>query len=214
MAQAAAIGCRAHTGWAALVVVAGGVADPEVHFRGRAELGDPAGRVRRNVYQASRALGPAEAAGVVESAERIAAEQAAAALERTARDATDEGAVVRSCAVVVGASAGGVPLESILASHALAHAAEGRLYQGALLRGAEALGLAAIAIPKRSIWEQGEAALGVTQDKLRHWIDQLRREVGPPWAEDQKLAALAAWIALAEAGTEDFSDPSVRIGRG
>ena len=45
--RAAALGCRAHTGWAALVVVAGGVARPEVVFRGRAELGDPRGRVRR-----------------------------------------------------------------------------------------------------------------------------------------------------------------------
>jgi hypothetical protein len=195
--RAAAIGCRAHTGWAVLVLVAGGFARPEVLFRGRAELGDPAGRVRRNVYQAARALRPAEAAVLVEAAERIAAEQAAAALERTVREATDEGAVVRSCAVVIGAFPAGARLESILASHALAHAAEGRLYQGALLQSAEAYGLDPVAVPKRSIWEQGESALGVAQDELRHWIDQLRREVGPPWAQDQKLAALAAWIALA-----------------
>lgn len=194
---AAALGCRAHTGWAALVVVAGGVARPEVVFRGRAELGDPRGRVRRNVYHAARALEPAAAADLVEAAERIAAEQAAAALERTFRQATDEGAVVRSCAVVVGTSAGEARLETILASHALVHAAEGRLYQGALLQSAESRGLDTIAIPKRSIWEQGEAALGVARDELQHWIDQLRREVGPPWAQDQKLAALAAWIALA-----------------
>jgi hypothetical protein len=43
----------------------------------------------------------------------------------------------------------------------------------------------------------GEATLGVARDEGRRWIDELRREVGPPWAEDQKLAALAAWIALA-----------------
>jgi hypothetical protein len=194
--RAAAIGCRAHTGWAALVVVTGGFDRPEVIHRDRAELGDPSGRVRRNVYQAARALGPAEAAVLVEAAARIAAEQAAAALERTARRASDEGAVVGSCAVVVGAFAG-ARLESILASHALAHAAEGRLYQAALLQGAESLGLDAVAVPKRSIWEESEAALAVAQDELRHWIDQLRREVGPPWAQDQKLAALAAWIALA-----------------
>jgi hypothetical protein len=193
----AALGCRAHTGWAVLVVVAGEFARREVLFRGRAELGDPAGRVKRNVYQASRALEPAAAADLVEAAERIAAEQAAAALERTVRDALEEGAVVRSCAVVVGTFPGGARLESILASHALAHAAEGRLYQSALLQGAESRGLDAVAIPKRSIWEQGEAALGVAPDDLRRWIDQLRREVGPPWAQDQKLAALAAWIALA-----------------
>jgi hypothetical protein len=195
--QAAAIGCRAHTGWAALVVVAGGFAQPEVLFRRRAELSDPTGRVRRNVYQASRALEPAAAADVVEAAERIAAEQAAAALERAVGDAQDEGVMVRSCAVVVGAFPGGARLESILASHALAHAAEGRLYQAALLHGAELRGLDAVAIPKQSIWELGEAALGDTRDELRQRIDQLRRQVGPPWAQDQKLAALAAWIALA-----------------
>jgi hypothetical protein len=207
--RAAAVGCRAHTGWAALVVVAGGVARPAVPFRGRAELGDPAGRVRRNVYQAARGLEPAAAATLIEAAERIAAERAADALERTVRQARDEGAVVRSCAVVVGASGEGVRLESILASHALAHAAEGRLYQGALLQGAEARGLDTIAVPKRSIWEQGEAALGIAADELRHWIDELRREVGPPWAQDQKLAALAAWIALHRAQAEGHSSASV-----
>jgi hypothetical protein len=195
--RAAALGCRAHTGWAALVVVAGGVARPEVAFRCRAELGDPRGHIRRNVYHAARALEPAAAAALVEAGERIAAEQAATALERTVREATDEGAVVRSCAVVVGTFAGEARLESILASHGLVHAAEGRLYQNALLQAAESNGLDAIAVPKRTIWEQSEAALGVARDELRHRIDQLRREVGAPWAQDQKLAALAAWIALA-----------------
>jgi hypothetical protein len=195
--RAAALGCRAHTGWAALVVVAGGLSRPEVLFRGRAELGDPAGRVRRNVYQAARALEPSAAAAQVAAAERIAGEQAAAALERIVRQMTDKDAVVRSCAVVVGTFPREVRLESVLASHALAHAAEGRLYQAALLQGAESCGLDAVAIPKRSIWEQAEEALGVAEDELRRWIDQLRRELGPPWAQDQKLAALAAYIALA-----------------
>jgi hypothetical protein len=193
---AAALGCRAHTGWAALVVVAGGVARPEVVFRGRADLADPGGHVRKNVYHVARTLEPASAAALVEAAERVAAEQAAAAFERTLREATDEATVVRSCAVVVG-TFDEARLRTILASHARVHAAEGRLYQRALLRSAESRGLETIAIPQRSIWELGEAALGVARDELRHWIDQLRREVGPPWAQDQKLAALAAWIALA-----------------
>jgi hypothetical protein len=178
-------------------VVAGAVARPEVVLRGRAELGDPRGRVRRNVYHAARALEPAAAADLVEAAERIAAERAADALGRALREATDEGAVVRSCAVVVGTFAGDARLETILASHALVHAAEGRLYQGALLQAAESRRLDTIEVPKRSIWEQGEASLGIARDELRQWLDQLRREVGPPWAEDQKLAALAGWIALA-----------------
>src|SRR5205823_6679172 len=92
------------------------------------------GRVRRNVYQRARGLDSAEAADLVAAAERIAAEQAAAALKRITAEQD-----VHTCAVVVGAFRG-APLESILASHALAHAAEGRLYQEALLRGADACG--------------------------------------------------------------------------
>ena len=53
----------------------------------------------------------------------------------------------------------------------------------------DARGLDAIAVPKKSIWEEGG-------DDLRRRIDDLRKVLGPPWAEDQKLAALAAWIAL------------------
>lgn len=189
--RAAAIGCRAHTGWAALVVVAANHRKPEVLLRRRAELADPSGRVRRNVYQASRGLDPADAAARVEAAERVAAEQATASLEPIMRDCD-----ARACAVVTGAF-DGAPLESILASHALAHAAEGRLYQRALLQAAESLGLDAVAVPKRSIWEQGASALGIPQAELKDRIAGLRRELGPPWAEDQKLAALAAWIALA-----------------
>jgi hypothetical protein len=195
--RAAAIGCRAHTGWAAVVVVSGGVARPDVVVRGRVELSDSRGRVRKNVYHAARALGPVAAAELVDAGARIAGEQAAAGLERVVRRTADEGAVVRACAVVVGVPAGETRLETTLASHALVHAAEGRLYQGALLRGAGACGLEAVAIPKQSVWQQGEGALGVAQEELRRWIDELRRELGPPWAEDQKLAALAAWIALA-----------------
>ncbi len=178
-------------------MVAGGVARPEVLLRRRVELGDPRGRVKRNAYHAARGLERAAAADLVEAAESIATDQAAVALNETLRLARDEGAVVRPCAVVVGASAGRPRLESILASHALVHAAEGRLYQDALLHGAESCGLDAVAIPKQSIWKEGQAALGVAQEELRDWIDQLRREVGPPWAQDQKLAALVAWIALA-----------------
>jgi hypothetical protein len=113
------------------------------------------------------------------------------------REAAEEGAAVRSCAVVVGAPTGDLPLESVLASHALVHAAEGRLYQSALLWGAKSVGLEAIAVPKRAIWDDGEAVLGLPANELRDSIARLRGELGSPWAQDQKLAALAAWIALA-----------------
>ena len=193
----AALGCRAHTGWAVLVAIHADAERPRVVLRCRAELCDPTGNVRRNVYQAARGLPLTAAARLVESAERIAAERATAAIEHAVGQVHAEGADVLTCAVVVGVRSATPGLGSILRSHPLAHAAEGRLYQDALLRGAESCGLKRLAVPKRSIWPQAESALGIAGDDLRRWIDGLRREVGPPWAEDQKLAALAACVALA-----------------
>jgi hypothetical protein len=111
---------------------------------------------QENVYHAARALESAAAAALVDAAERIAAEQAAATFERTLREARDEGAVVRSCAVVVGTFARGARLESILASHALVHAAEGRLYQGALMQGAEDRRLDTVCTTHRGSGRHGE----------------------------------------------------------
>lgn len=193
----AAVGCRAHTGWAALVVIAGDAAHLDVVARHRIELADPAGGVPRAVYQRSRGLQLAEAAARVATAEGIATERAAAALESAIRQAGDAGLLVRRCGVVVGNLSAAVPLESILASHALAHAAEGRLYQEALLDGAQASGLDPIAVARASIWDEACWSLGVSVEELKRRIGDLRREVGAPWAEDQKLAALAALLALA-----------------
>ena len=193
----AAIGCRAHTGWAVLVVVAGDAAHLDVVVRHRIELADPAGALSRAVYQRSRGLEPAKAAARVAAAERIAAERAAAALESAVREAGDADLRVRRCGVVVGNLSAAVPLASILASHALAHAAEGRLYQEALLDGAEASGLDPIAVARASMWDEACWTLGVSAEELKRRLGDLRREVGAPWTEDQKLAALAALLALA-----------------
>ena len=57
----------------------------------------------------------------------------------------------------------------------------------------------AVAVPSRPDDDRLAAyrTAGATWVLVTGWIDQLRRTVGPPWAQDQKLAALASWIALA-----------------
>ena len=32
--------------------------------------------------------------------------------------------------------------------------------------------------------------------RLQRRVQEMGRAIGPPWTQDQKLAALAAWIAL------------------
>ncbi|MGH9368840.1 MAG: hypothetical protein ACRD3M_14340, partial [Thermoanaerobaculia bacterium] len=52
------------------------------------------------------------------------------------------------------------------------------------------------AVREKEIWERASAALLVSMGELRRRIAALGKPLGPPWTEDQKLATLAAWMAL------------------
>jgi hypothetical protein len=51
---------------------------------------------------------------------------------------------------------------------------------------------------EREILDQGAAALRLTPADLEQLITVTGRALGPPWTQDEKLASLAGWIALAE----------------
>ena len=99
--------------------------------------------------------------------------------------------ILRSSARPVG------PLAATLASHALIHSAEGELFRDALAYAAESCGLALTSVRERDVFSQGEARLGMGADELQRRLTALGRSIGPPWRQDEKLAALAAWLALA-----------------
>ena len=74
-------------------------------------------------------------------------------------------------------------LDAILRSHARLHAAEGRLYEVAVMEAASDLGLA--------LYVADPAAIEVTAE-----VEAIRRSAGPPWQKDHKWAAAAALGAL------------------
>lgn len=75
-------------------------------------------------------------------------------------------------------------LEQILASHALLHAAEGQLFERAVIEAANDAGLSVHVVEPRSI-------------KISEAVEALRRSVGAPWQKDHKWATTAALAALA-----------------
>ncbi len=182
----AALGFSVHTGWAAAVVVAGTPRAPRVLARERVELASR----DRFVYHAAAEIELARAEELVARAGASAAARAADAIRRLSGEHG-----VRACAVVAsGAPAPGIdPLATILRSHALIHAAEGRLYRDALLAGAEQAGVAATAFAARALAEIAAGALGADA----RLVDAAGKALGPPWGKDQRTAALAAWVVLA-----------------
>ena len=89
-------------------------------------------------------------------------------------------------------------LETILASHALIHAAEGEMFRKAIIDACAAKDLAIINFPGTTLNDDGAALLGLTAAKLRDRLAAFGKALGPPWGQDQKEATLVAWLALAQ----------------
>ncbi len=146
-------------------------------------------------YHAAEELKPAEAARVVkrgiDAAKRIALREMRACVKRTRAS----GFEIRGCGLLVGAPMPDWTVGEILAVHFRMHKAEGVLFREVLAEAAEACDVKLVAIPEKLLLEHAEAALATTASSLQQ-IAALGKSAGPPWAKDQKDAALAAMIAL------------------
>ena len=192
-----AFGMKAHSGWAALVVLGGAGGKLQAIDRRRMELVDKEeGSWAKQPYHATLGLDAGEARDLVTrgiaAARRIAVREMRAAVER----AEGSGHEVAACAVLVVDPMPDWTVDEALAAHFRMHKAEGVLFRGALARAAEVCGLTFFGIPEKQLAEQAERALGIPAGEARKTIASLGRSVGPPWGKDQKDAALAAMIAL------------------
>jgi hypothetical protein len=77
-------------------------------------------------------------------------------------------------------------LDQILASHALLHAAEGHLFERAVMEAVDDAGLFVHVVEPQSI-------------NVPPAVEGLRRFIGAPWQKDHKWAATAALESLASA---------------
>jgi hypothetical protein len=192
-----AFGMKAHSGWAALVVLGKRGAELQVVGRYRMELveSDDASWAKQP-YHAAENLEAGEARDLVTrglaSARRIAVREMRTAVKR----ARQEGHEVVACAVLMAEPMPDWTVDQILAVHFRMHKAEGVLFRDALARAAGACGLMLHGIPEKQLDEQAERALATPVNSLRETIASLGKSVGPPWGKDQKDASLAAMIAL------------------
>lgn len=184
-----AVGFRAHTGWAAAVVIAGPASEPTVIDRRRVNLLERG--IPWECYHAAMALPRPKAEALIEKARSTATELAMNALRDIASicELTAVGVVLSNARPLL-------TIDQALSSHAMQHAAEGQLYRQAIIDAADGLGPRVSAVPERDLADAASAALDLTPAVLRGLVGDLGRDIGPPWAADQKAAALAALLAL------------------
>lgn len=195
----AALGFSLHTGWAAAVAVTGDGDGIDVVLRRRLELFPAAASLPRFVYHRAAELEAAEAEELIQSAQAAARTSARKALEEALHATSAGGWKIRAAGIPTGSTAVPNELPRILAAHTLIHAAEGKLFQKALAEACEACGLRHFAVGQRDLWAKAAEASGMEEKRFRAQIDELRRDVGPPWSADQKIATAAALFALSQA---------------
>jgi hypothetical protein len=197
----AAVGLRTHSGWAALVAVAGSRQEIEVVDRRRIEIADPKLTGSKQPYHEAEGLPVEKAAKLLDrfekGAERLAREAIGGVLKALKREARRP----RACGLLLASGRPLPDLAAILGSHALIHTADGEHFRKALADACEHFGLPVVPVREKEVLQLASAALGAPAARLQSQVNNFGRTLGPPWTQDQKLAALAAWIAGA-------SDPS------
>jgi hypothetical protein len=195
----AALGFRAHSGWAALVAVAGPITSPAVVDRRRIELADP--MIPRPVqpYHAAQKLSLQEAAEYIKHSTDEARRWARQALREVIDHLSAGGYEVIACGVPLGSGRPVTTLEATLASHPMLHTAEGELFRGVISSASEHLRLPVLRVKEREMFERGSADLRISIEELQRRIAELGQPIGSPWTQDQKVAALLAWLALRRA---------------
>ena len=192
-----ALGLKAHSGWAALVVLGSRRGELEVVERCRMELvaKDEAAWAKQP-YHAAQHLEPAAARDLVQrgiaSTRRIAILELRA-VEQRARDAGHE---ISACGVLTVDPMPDWTVAEILAVHFRMHKAEGVLFRDALVAASGKCGLKCVTVLEKQLDERAERILKTPLVKLRRTLASLGKSAGPPWGRDQKDASLAAMIAL------------------
>jgi len=190
--RAPAVGFRVKSGWAAAVLVGGSAESPQVVDCRRVDLCDPDVPETTQPYHAAMGTLQTDSAKITRLRKLVgkAAERSVAELLEYFRSQEHE---PRSAGLVVGSD---IEPEKITNPHIRAHALEGRLFRTVLVDALQGLGLSCSVILERNVYAEAGARLKSTEEELKRSLTKLGKSLPGPWRANEKLACLAAWMAL------------------
>jgi hypothetical protein len=137
-----------------------------------------------------------EAAEAIARSAAGAAERATASLRAMVADLGKMGQTVCGCGLLLASGRPLPPLAKILEAHPLLHTAEGELFRAALRVACGECGLRLLEVREREVWERAGSG-------AEEMVAAMGKGIGAPWRQDEKLSALAGWLALGEYGRRD-----------
>ena len=195
--QSSAVGFRVHSGWAAVVVVSGPAERPVVVDRRRIELVKIFTYTFRQPYHTAEKMPRKDAVKFIRGVQSEAKRLAVTSLRALQKDLAEADFKIVRGALLMASGRALPSLELILASHALIHTADGELFRDSLRAACAVCNLPLERIREKELFAAASKALCVQPAVLQRRVAVLGKALGPPWSQDEKFAALAAWFTLA-----------------
>jgi hypothetical protein len=193
--QTAALGFRVKSGWAAVVLLTRAAHSPRLFDVKRIELCDPRLPETRQPYHAAMGTLETDKRKVNRRVRvvRCISRQSFATLLDGYRQ---KGFRIKRAALVVGSL---IDPAAITNPHIRAHAFEGRLFRSAVEEALHDHQIPTDVLVERDAYARVAARLKQSTDDVRRTLQDLGRSMpanGGPWRAEQKLAAIAALLAL------------------
>jgi hypothetical protein len=192
----AALGFRAHSGWAVLVALALERDQPRVLVRQRPRLVETFTYEYRQPYHTAGKMPLDRASEFVSRIESGARRLAEGAIRPVQTDLQKQGYELMCFGLTVSSTKPLPSLDKILRSHALIHTADSELFRQALIHASERCNVAAFTIKERALFAVAGKTLSIKKEDLIGRLTALGKTIGSPWSQDEKFASLAAWVAL------------------
>lgn len=183
-----AIGLRVRTGRAVAILLEDTAEAPQAVARRKIDMWDDALPRTNGPYH----LAMEAAGGAGEEIIRRATDAAVAAARRGI-DSFASTHQLRGVGLVVGSL---IDPDTLGQAHIRIHALEGRLYRQALEQAAAARGLPTLILLEKSALAEAARRSGQPIAAIEQMLAGFGRSLGRPWTAHERLAAVAAWIAL------------------
>lgn len=198
----ASIGLSAHQGWAAAAAVAVERGRLRVLRTDRIETA-PAGdrealepyHVAGGFHGLARVPQPADPERVVKRGLSVQQRFTARSVARIAAELRREGFALATGAVLTGRGRDAPTFAKAIGSHTQIHVQEGLAVRASLRAGLEALGARIRDVDSKQLLAIARDELGRPESALMETLGSLKPDNGGAWRKEEKLAALAAWVA-------------------
>jgi hypothetical protein len=185
-----------HSGWGTLVAVSND-AVPEVIERRHIVVAEASVPGSKQPYHYAENLELKEAEEYIARCFAASEQLALSAIGEILFQVEKNECKVEGSAILMASGRTLPSLEKILASHALIHTAEGEFFRLVVRKACEDAGITVTQIPERDLEERAHKTLGKKVTQVKERLSRLGRRLGPPWTQDEKLAAFAATLILA-----------------